>query len=104
MDQWGYSKNGCCTAISENGRYMTGGKQFSHFLKGEANNFYTYMHNASILSTSGNNASVEEAIVKNQTVSLKYRYNGQKYFGVICASTQGDFLYVGNNLSQCRSF
>lgn len=23
MDQWGYSKNGCCTAISENGRYMT---------------------------------------------------------------------------------
>ena len=94
MDQWGYSKNGCCTAISENGRYMTGGKQFSHFLKGEANNFYTYMHNASILSSSGNNASVEEAIVKNQTVSLKYRYNGQKYFGVICASTRGDFYYV----------
>lgn len=94
MDSWGYSQQGCCVAISENGRYMTGGKKYNSILKGEANNFFTYIHNATILNSTDDTIALEEAINKDKTVSMRYKYDGSTNFAVFCSSQVMSTYYV----------
>lgn len=94
MDSWGYSQKGCCVVVSENGRYITGGKKYSNILKGEANNFFTYIHNTTILDSTEDVLSLEEAIQKDKTVAMRYRYDGQTNYAVICSSQVMNTYYV----------
>ena len=79
MGKWNDSQSGCAFLISEQGEYLSEGKEFEEMIGGEANNFFTYLSNCKMRKKSPSRDAVERYMKKRHAAAFRYTYNRDDY-------------------------